>query len=249
MEALKHIWKKMALAALILAGMGYSVDVQAAASKKNVMCVKTNTGHYFPVVRVSMMVVADGASTFEIVLKDGEGEANVESISFEKHEEMIDFELYRLNSDGTPYLDMMKPSWLITSTGKFFKTMDVTNMLAKEGSDRFDVVTTNGTEYDVAYVYFLRNTEDFVKEYIQTGIDQPLESPAVEKLQLMTPIREQMTLSGCGNATVAQVYSVDGKLQTEAAVLGGNTTIQVGHLPAGVYVVRVGNKSLKFSKK
>ena len=100
MEALKHIWKKMALAALILAGMGYSVDVQAAASKKNVMCVKTNTGHYFPVVRVSMMVVADGASTFEIVLKDGEGEANVESISFEKHEEMIDFELYRLNSDG-----------------------------------------------------------------------------------------------------------------------------------------------------
>ena len=194
MEALKHIWKKMALAALILAGMSYSVDVQAAASKKNVMCVKTNTGHYFPVVRVSMMVVADGASTFEIVLKDGEGEANVESISFEKHEEMIDFELYRLNSDGTPYLDMMKPSWLITSTGKFFKTMDVTNMLAKEGSDRFDVVTTNGTEYDVAYVYFLRNTEDFVKEYIQTGIDQPLESPAVEKLQLMTPIREQMTL-------------------------------------------------------
>ena len=130
MEALKHIWKKMALVALILAGMGYSVDVQAAASKKNVMCVKTNTGHYFPVVRVSMMVVADGASTFEIVLKDGEGEANVESISFEKHEEMIDFELYRLNSDGTPYLDMMKPSWLITSTGKFFKTMDVTNMLA-----------------------------------------------------------------------------------------------------------------------
>ena len=59
MEALKHIWKKMALAALILAGMSYSVDVQAAASKKNVMCVKTNTGHYFPVVRVSMMVVAD----------------------------------------------------------------------------------------------------------------------------------------------------------------------------------------------
>ena len=55
--------------------------------------------------------------------------------------------------------------------------MDVTNMLAKEGSDRFDVVTTNGTEYDVAYVYFLRNTEDYVKEYIQTVSTNRLESP------------------------------------------------------------------------
>ena len=219
MRTVKQRWKTLAFAAMMVAGLGYSADASAAAKLQNAIGVKTNTGKFFPVVRVSMMVVADGASTFEIVLKDGEGEANVESISFEKHEEMIDFELYRLNSDGTPYLDMMKPSWLITSTGKFFKTMDVTNMLAKEGSDRFDVVTTNGTEYDVAYVYFLRNTEDFVKEYIQTG------------------------------TTVAQVYSVDGKLQTEAAVLGGNTTIQVGHLPAGVYVVRVGNKSLKFSKK
>ena len=210
------------------------------------MCVKTNTGQFFPVVRVSMMVVPDGAGTFEIVLKDGPGETNVESISFEKHEVEIDFELYRLNSDGTPYLDMMKPSWLITSTGKYFKTMDVQNMVAKEGSDKFDVVTTNGTESNVAFVYFLRNTE----EYVKTGIgDDPMESPLVEKLQLMTPIREQMSLSGCGDATVAQVYSLDGKLQTSAAVHGGNTTIQVGHLPAGVYVVRVGNKSLKFSKK
>ena len=88
-----------------------------------------------------------------------------------------------------------------------------------------------------------------MQEYVAAGIDEPLMSPAIEKLQLLTPIREEMSLSGCGNATVAQVFSVDGKLQTEAAVRGGNTTIYVGQLPAGVYVVRVGNKALKFSKK
>ena len=34
-----------------------------------------------------------------------------------------------------------------------------------------------------------------------------------------------------------------------AAVEGGHTTIAVGDLPAGVYVVKVGKKALKFTKK
>ena len=65
----------------------------------------------------------------------------------------------------------------------------------------------------------------------------------------MTPVHQQLSLSGCGNATSAQVYSLDGKMLAEAAAADGNTTIQVGHLPAGVYVVRVGHKALKFTKK
>ena len=249
MRTVKQRWKTFALVAMVAAGLACSADAFAAASKKNVMCVKTNDGVYIPVVRVSMMVVPDRASTFDILVKDGRGEYGVESISFEKHEEEIDFDLYKTNSDGTAYVDLTKASWLITSTGKFFKTMDVTQMNAKEGSELFDVVTKNGTEADVKSVFFLRGTEAYVQEYVAAGIDEPLMSPAIEKLQLLTPIREEMSLSGCGNATVAQVFSVDGKLQTEAAVRGGNTTIYVGQLPAGVYVVRVGNKALKFSKK
>ena len=64
----------------------------------------------------------------------------------------------------------------------------------------------------------------------------------------MTPISESMSISGCGNATKAVVYAMDGKQVAEAAVNGGNTTIYVGNLPAGVYVVNVGYKSLKFAK-
>ena len=59
------------------------------AFAKNVMCLKTNTGQYIEMARVSMMVVPDGGSTFEIVVKDGEGATNVESISFEKHESVL----------------------------------------------------------------------------------------------------------------------------------------------------------------
>ncbi len=249
MRTVKQHWKTLALAAMIMAGLGSATDAMAAASKKNVMCAKTNTGNYFPVVRISMMVIADGASTFEIVLKDGQGEAGVESITFEKHEEMIDFNLYKTESDGQPYIDLTKTSWLLTSTGKYFKTVDVVSLLAKEGSEKFDVMTKLGMESDVQSIFFFRGEESAVKDLI-TGIDEPvMGAPNVEKLQLMTPVREQLSLSGCGNATSAQVFSLDGKVQAEAAVSGGNTTVYVGQLPAGVYVVRVGNKALKFTKK
>lgn len=248
MRTVKQRWKTLALAAIVAAGLGCSLDAGAAASKQSVMCVKTNTGQYFPVVRVSMMVVADGASTFEIVLKDGQGEAGVESISFEKHEEMIDFSLYRTESDGTPYIDVNKPSWMITNTGKFFKMMNVTSMLAKENSDKFDIITSQGIESNVSSVFFIRGDEDYVKD-VATDIEGPVAAPLTEKLQLMTPISETMSISGCGNATKAIVYAMDGKQVAEAAVNGGNTTIYVGSLPAGVYVVNVGHKSLKFAKK
>ncbi|MBQ8712153.1 MAG: T9SS type A sorting domain-containing protein [Prevotella sp.] len=243
-------WKTFAFAALMAAGLGYSSDMLAAASQKNVMCAKTNTGNYFPVVRISMMVVPDGANTFEIVLKDGQGEANVQSISFEKHQEMIDFSKYSTTSDQAPYVDLTKPSWLITSTGKYFKTMNVTGMTAKSGSEKFDVVTKDGTEANVATVYFLRGTEAQAQAQadVASGISAPY-TVAEEKLQLITPISESMAISGCGDATQAIVYALDGKQVASAAVNGGNTTIYVGNLPAGVYIVKIGNKSLKFNKK
>ncbi len=82
-----------------------------------------------------------------------------------------------------------------------------------------------------------------------TAIKNPAAAPASEKLQLLTPISEQMTVSGCGDAHVAIVYSLDGKKMTESAVANGATTVYVGQMPAGVYVLRVGNKALKFMKK
>lgn len=248
MRTVKQRWKNLALAAIVAVGLLCSADAFAAASKKNVMCVKTNTGNYFPVVRVSMMVVVDGASTFEIVLKDGVGEANVESITFEKHEEMIDFNLYKTETDGLPYIDLTKTSWLITSTGKYFKTVNVSSLVTKDGSNLFDVITKTGVESNVSAVHFVRGDEDVAQEAVLGIGDLPV-APSQEKLQLMTPVSEQLAISGCGNATKAIVYSMDGKQVAQAAVDGGNATIYVGQLPAGIYVVNAGNKSLKFTKK
>jgi hypothetical protein len=244
MRTVKQRWKTLAFAAIVVAGLGCSVDANAAASKKNITCLKTNTGNYFPVVRVSMLVVPDGSKTFEIVLKDGEGEAGVQSVTCEKHEVEIDLSQYQ----GDPYadksIDMTKPIFMLLSNGKYYKMKELPEMSVQEGSDKIDVKVGLTTEKGVSAVYFYRGDEDGI-----TGIDAPMTATAQEKLQLMTPIREQMTISGCGDAPRAQVFSLDGKLMTEAAVSNGVTTIQVGHLNAGVYVVRVGNKALKFTKK
>lgn len=213
-----------------------------------VMCLKTNAGQYIEVVRVSMMVIPDGGSTFDILVKDGEGAANVESISFEKHESNIDLSKYSESSSGGQAPDYSKPFFLMTSTGKFFYMKDKPELISKDGSDKFDIKVGNTTESDVAKIYFFRGTEEEAKEQA-TGIDTPKTVVAEEKLTLMTPISSQMTLSGCGTATEATLYAADGRQVGQAPVSNGVTTIQVGHLNRGVYFVKVGKKSLKFMKK
>ena len=218
------------------------------AIAKDVMCLKTNTGQYIEVVRVSMMVVPDGGSTFEIVVKDGEGATNVESISFEKHESDIDLSKYQGESTPSDNIDMSKPVFLLTNTGKYFYMKDLPTMTAKDGSSKFDVTVGAVTESDVSLVYFFRGAKEDAEE-LAAGIDTPRMPSTEENLSLLTPISSQMTISGCGAANQAVLYAADGRMVGEAPVSNGVTTLQVGHLNRGVYIVKVGRKSLKFMKK
>ena len=219
---------------------------QAVATE--VMCLKTNAGQYIEVVRVSMMVIPDGGSTFDILVKDGEGAANVQSISFEKHESDINLSNYSGSSSGYGEApDYSKPFFLLTNTGKYFYMKDKPELIAKDGSDKFDVKVGNTTESDVAKIYFFRGTEEDAAQ--TAGIDTPKTVAAEEKLTLLTPISSQMTISGCGAAVEAVLYAADGRQGGKAPESNGVTTVQVGHLTRGVYFVKVGNKSLKFMKK
>ena len=219
------------------------------AFAKNVMCLKTNTGQYIEVVRVSMMVVPDGGNTFEIVVKDGEGATNVESISFEKHESDIDLTKYSGGSSTSDDIDWSKPVFMITDTGKYFYMKDLPTMTAKDGSSLFDVTVGSTTEPNVSFVFFYRGDADKVEDVIVSGIDKPSVIPTDEQLRLTTPISSEMTISGCGAASEAIVFATDGRMVAQSAVSNGITTISVAHLRRGVYVVKVGNKSLKFMKR
>ena len=218
---------------------------QAIAAE--VMCLKTNTGQFIEVVRVSMMVIPDGGSTFDILVKDGEGAANVQSVSFEKHESDINLSKYSGSSSGNGEApDYSKPFFLMTNTGKFFYMKEKPELIAKEGSNNFDVKVGSTTESNVGKIYFFRGTEEEAGQ--AAGIETP-KTVAEENLVLTSPISSQMTISGCGAAVEAVLYAADGRMVGKAAVSNGVTTVQVGHLTRGVYFVKVGKKSLKFMKK
>ena len=240
MKQFKQRWKTGMMAALLAAGLFLP---NQTVSAKDVMCLKTNTGQYIEVVRVSMLVIPDGGNTFEVVVRDGEGATGVESISFEKHQSDIDLSKYQGGSGAGDYIDMTKPVWLVTNTGKQFLVKDVKMLASIDTQGVFEVVTTEGNETGVTSVRFYRGDSD------PTGIEKVKEIRNVEELRLMTPVSSQLALSGCGDSGTAQVFALDGKQMAEAPVSNGHTTLSVGHLKAGVYVVKVGNKALKFIKK
>ena len=241
--------KKKILMPLLLAAALTGCPLQGHA-QKNVWCLKTNTGKYIELCRVSMMATIDGGSTFDILTKDGEGAEGVTSISFEKHQSNIDLSGYQGNSsDGSVYIDMNLPVWLQTDKGDNVKLKEV-NMLANVDGRTYEVLTNGGNYSDVRSVIFYRSKTAWGAQNRggATAI-QPVKQGDEEQLQLLTPVRSQLSLSGCGDAKAAVVYSMNGMQVAGAAVEGGHTTIAVGDLPAGVYVVKVGKKALKFTKK
>ena len=44
-------------------------------------CLKTDQGQYIEMARVSMLVAVDGQSTFEVVVREGQGAVGVSSIT------------------------------------------------------------------------------------------------------------------------------------------------------------------------
>ena len=178
-------------------------------------------------------------------MKDGEGATNVESISFEAHESDIDLSKYQGgSSDNNQTIDTSKPVFLITSTGKYFYLKELPTLNAKEGSSKFDIEVGAETVSDVDYVYFYRGPEENI-----TGIESAKTLPNEERLTLKTQVSSQLQISGCGAATSAAVYSANGQLMLEAPVANGATTINVEKMARGVYIVKVGRKSLKFIKR
>lgn len=232
--------KALLMGALMAGAM--ACGLTASAAVRNVMCVKTSSGQYFPVVRVSMMVVPDGGDTFEIVLKDGQGEAGVTSVSFEKHQEDVDFSRYNLDSNGNLPIDYTKKIYLMTSTGRFFTFATLPQLEAQEGTGLMDVRSGSTVETGVEQVYFYRGDDPEGA----AGLTTPWTE---ERLQLITPISQQLTLSGCGDAAVAVLYGLDGRMIGKAAVVDGVSTLQVGYLDAGTYIIKVGQKTLRFNKR
>lgn len=73
-------------------------------------------------------------------------------------------------------------------------------------------------------------------------------SPVVPKGNMITqPAADKLTLIGLSGEVT--VYDAAGRPQARVTATGGETVVSIGHLPAGVYVVKAGSQTFKFMKK
>lgn len=140
-----------------------------------------------------------------------------------------------------PAVAMAEQQWtIVTQDGAAFALDSVTCLLASDTEDAFTIVLGNGSLQPGV-------TEATFKKQDLASIASP--SLSADTPSLAIEARSRLTLTGCAEGTPIRVYSADGKLQRSATATGQTATLDVAALPGGVYVVRIGEVSIKFSKK
>ena len=128
---------------------------------------------------------------------------------------------------------------MITQKGQTLFMNNVGYILNSDGSSSFTIVMNdNSTIDDVTKVTFAKVDPSGVKtiEYDSDGV-------------YAKEVEGSLIITGCHAGNQAEVYSANGQVMRSQALCGDSCDIDVSTLPKGVYVLRIGNTSVKFLKK
>ena len=195
-------------------------------------CMVTQDNDSIAVGRVQVLANVDGNGLFEIVTKYGDGASGVRSVYFTRG-------LSALSGGFDPnYKEKVSVKGDANRDGETDAEdiACIVRYMSGQTPEKFSVflADANGdSQIDV------RDIVAIVKA-IFTGVD-----PA----PLLTPVNNQLTLSGCGPATLAIVRDMAGTVMGEYEVTSGTVTIDVSGLEPGAYIVEVGYKAIVFLKK
>lgn len=140
-----------------------------------------------------------------------------------------------------PAAAMAEQQWtIVDQRGNAFALDSVTCLLASDTEDAFTIVLSNGSLQPGV------TAATFVKQDL-SGIEAA-QAPTLSPT-LTIEARSQLVLTGCAEGTPLRLHAADGKLLRTATASGSTTTVDVASLPAGVYIMKVGRASIKFSKK
>ena len=133
-------------------------------------CLKTDQGQFIEMARVEMLVAVDGQSTFEVVVRQGQGAVGVKSITFELHESD-----YVAPADDEPIVDTATGPWcLITDQGDSIAMSRVEMLANIDGTNQFEVVTTDGANSTgVTNVRFGRGLSNSSGGFVKIDPSQP----------------------------------------------------------------------------
>ena len=133
-------------------------------------CLKTDQGQFIEMARVEMLAAVDGQSTFEVVVRKGQGAVGVKSITFELHESD-----YVAPADDEPIVDTGTGPWcLITDSGDSIAMSRVQMLVNIDDSNQFEVVTTDGANSTgVTNIRFARGLGSASGGFVKIDPTQP----------------------------------------------------------------------------
>ena len=116
----------------------------------------------------------------------------------------------------------------------------VGSLVAIDDAATFSILDTDG---DVLAENVFKITFKPKEQPIATDIS----TPETKTNLLGSMVNDKLTLIGV-NSDVT-LYDANGKQMLQQEAQGGETVINIGHLPSGVYIVKCGKQTFKFIKK
>lgn len=140
-----------------------------------------------------------------------------------------------------PAAAMAQQQWtIIDQGGAAFALDSVTCLLASDTEEAFTIVLKNGTLQTGV-------TEATFKKQDLTAISSPAANSQRPTMAIVA--HSSLTLSGCTEGTAIRLYTTGGKLLRSTTAESSTTTIDVASLTGGVYIIKVGDTAIKFTKK
>lgn len=129
---------------------------------------------------------------------------------------------------------------IVTDSGQKIAMSNVSFILASDASETLSIVCNNG---NVAY----RVSKITFEQAEPTGISDIKDDS--ESSFTLLPASSSLLISGCAENTTVSVYDGSGRLVRQSVITSGSHEISLSGLTPGVYILKVGNRSIKFLKK
>ena len=130
---------------------------------------------------------------------------------------------------------------IVADSGQKIAMSNVSFMLASDASESLSIVCNNGIViYNVAKITF---------EIAEpTGISDITDDSGEASFKVL-PASSSLQIMGCAEGSKIFVYDSGGKIVRQSIVTSSDHEVSLIGLPLGIYILRLGNNSIKFIKK
>lgn len=130
---------------------------------------------------------------------------------------------------------------MVTPTGQAIAMSDVDYLVSAGGQTpaTFDIVLKDGSHITTGRIDFAQMEPTGIED-VRPSADEPVISSVIDS---------QLTISGTAAGQQVTVYGLSGATLLRTVTAEAQTTLYIGNLTPGVYVLKVGDTAIKFMKR